>query len=170
VRSRGIRRLFSLPVPNDARGCEAQPLIVPGLVMNDGRPHDVVFLASMANQVLAYDANDGTLLWQRVLGRPINGSEAIDAHMINDHWGILSTPVIDLAAGLLYACAWISEGGTAPNGQHWLQALQLRDGATPASKSPLNLETVTFQPGHGLPPVTFRSAERKARYSCHSAR
>ncbi len=38
------------------RGCEAQPLIVPGLVMNDGRPHDAVFLASMANQVWAYDA------------------------------------------------------------------------------------------------------------------
>jgi outer membrane protein assembly factor BamB len=85
VRSRGIRRLFSLTVPNDARGCEAQPLIVPGLVMNDGCPHDVVFLASMANQVLAYDADDGTLLWQRLLGRPINGSRAIDAHMINDH-------------------------------------------------------------------------------------
>ena len=92
VRSRGIRRLFSLPVPNDARGCEAQPLIVPGLVMNDGRPHDVVFLASMANQVLAYDANDGTLLWQRSLGRPINGSPAIDYHIINDHWASFPPP------------------------------------------------------------------------------
>ena len=90
--------------------------------MNDGHPHDVVFLASMANQVLAYDANDGTLLWQRLLGRPINGSPAIDYHMINDHWGILSTPVIDVAAGLLYACTWVSADGTAQNGQHWLHA------------------------------------------------
>ncbi len=163
VRSRGIRRLFSLPVPNDARGCEAQPLIVPGLMMNDGQPHDVVFLASMANQVLAYDANDGILLWARPLGRPVNGSQAIDAHMINDHWGILSTPVIDVAAGMLYACAWISDDGTASNGQHWLHALQLRDGATPAAKPPLNLESVNFRPGHGLPPVAFRSAERKQR-------
>jgi PQQ enzyme repeat len=163
VRSRGIRRLFSLPVPNDARGCEAQPLIVPGLVMNDGRPHDVVFLASMANQVLAYDANDGTLLWQRSLGRPINGSPAIDYHMINDHWGILSTPVIDVTGGLLYACAWISDDGTAPNGQHWLHALQLRDGATPAAKPPLNLESTTYEPGHELPSQKFRSTERKQR-------
>jgi hypothetical protein len=62
VRSRGIQRLFSLPVTGDARGCEAQPLIVPALAMADGSTHDVVFLASMANQVWAYDANDGALL------------------------------------------------------------------------------------------------------------
>src|SRR5215472_1787165 len=47
VRSRGIKRLFSLNPPGDARGCEARPLIVPGLVMADGRTHDVVFLATM---------------------------------------------------------------------------------------------------------------------------
>ncbi len=161
VRSRGIKRLFSLQVPGDARGCEAQPLIVPGLVMADGTMHDVVFLATMANQVWAFDADDGTLLWQRTLGRPINGSNAIDAHMINDHWGILSTPVIDLSSGVLYACAWISEDGTAQNGQHWLHALRLRDGS--AAHAPLNLEGVTYQPGHGLPPQQFRSAERKQR-------
>ncbi len=83
--------------------------------------------------------------------------------MINDHWGILSTPVIDLAAGMLYACAWISEDGTAPNGQHWLQALQLRDGETPPAKPPLNLEGAIFQPSGGLPAQRFRSAERKQR-------
>jgi hypothetical protein len=56
VRSRGIKRLFSLNVPGDARGCEAQPLMVSALVMADGSTHDVVFLASMANQVWAFDA------------------------------------------------------------------------------------------------------------------
>jgi hypothetical protein len=161
VRTQGIRRLFSLQVHGDARGCEAQPLLVPGLKMLDGNLHDVVFLASMANEVAAYDANNGTLLWQRALGRPINGSPAIDAHLINDHWGILSTPVIDVAAGELYACAWVSEDGTAPNGQHWLHALQLRDGAS--AKPPLNLEGAIFKPGDGLPEQKFRSAERKQR-------
>ena len=111
VRARGIKRLFSLTVPGDARGCEAQPLIVPGLMLPNGAVHDVVFLATMANQVFAFDANDGEQLWERTLGQPINGSEEIDDHTINDHWGIISTPVIDLAAGVLYACAWISADG-----------------------------------------------------------
>jgi hypothetical protein len=161
VRSRGIRRLFSLAVTGDARGCEAQPLMVPGLAMADGSTHDVVFLASMANQVWAFDANNGTLLWQRTLGRPVNGGTAIDSHRINDHWGILSTPVIDLAAGLLYACAWISDDGTWQNGQHWLHALRMRDGT--ATQPPLSLEGTTYEPGHGQPVQKFRSAERKQR-------
>lgn len=167
IRTRGIRRLFSLTMTGDARGCEAQPLIVPGLVLADGSTRDVVFLASMANIVWAFDANDGGLLWQRTLGRPINGSKDIDwsgglgRPLINDHWGILSTPVIDLAAGVLYACAWISQDGTAANGQHSLHALHLRDGSL--AHAPLNLEGATYDPGHGLPVQKFRSAERKQR-------
>jgi outer membrane protein assembly factor BamB len=167
VRSRGIKRLFSLNLPGDARGCEAQPLIVPGLVMADGSTHDVVFLATMANQVWAFDANDGAQLWQRTLGRPIDGNKDIDwsggptMPLINDHWGILSTPVIDLAAGVLYTCAWIGEDGRWQNGQHSLHALHLRDG-TPA-QTPLSLEGTSYQPGHGLPAQQFRSMERKQR-------
>jgi hypothetical protein len=161
VRTRGIRKLFSLPVTGDKRGCEAQPLIVPDLEIANGTRHDVVFLASMANEVLAFDANDGALLWHRTLGTPINGTQAIDEHLINDHWGILSTPVIDPAAGLLYACAWISPDGSAAKGQHWLYQLTLRDGSSP--KPPINLEGTTFDPGHGLKAIQFRSAERKQR-------
>jgi PQQ enzyme repeat len=161
VRARGLKRLFSLPTPGDARGCEAQPLIVPGLAMANGAVRDVVFLATMANQVLAFDADTGAPLWQRALGRPIDGSEAIDAHRINDHWGIVSTPVIDVAAGLLYACAWSSPDGTWAKGAHSLHALHLRDGTE--AKPALNLEGVAFDPGHGLPQVRFRSAERKQR-------
>ena len=33
VGSRGIKRLFSFALPGDARGCEAQPLIVPNRSM-----------------------------------------------------------------------------------------------------------------------------------------
>jgi hypothetical protein len=161
VRARGVRRLFSLSVPGDARGCEAQPLIAPGLVLPGGAVHDVVFLATMANQVLAFDANDGKPLWQRALGQPINGSEDIDAHKINDHWGIISTPVIDLAAGVLYACAWVSADGSWRNGQFWLHALRLADGSP--ARVPLNLEGATYAPGHGAPVQQFRSAERKQR-------
>ena len=161
VHARGIKRLFSLSVPGDTRGCEAQPLIAPGLVLPNGVAHDVVLLATMANQVFAFDANDGEQLWQRTLGQPINGSEEIDAHMINDHWGIVSTPVIDLAAGVMYACAWISADGAWQNGQFWLHALRLADGSL--AQEPLNLEGTTYNPGHGAPVQRFRSAERKQR-------
>src|SRR5690242_12173197 len=95
VGTRGIRRLFSLNIPGDRRGIEGQPLIVPGVTMADGSTHDVVYLADMANQVWAFDAGDGAMLWKQVLGTPVNGSQSIDLYQINDHWGVLGTPVID---------------------------------------------------------------------------
>src|SRR5262249_37660280 len=73
----------------------------------------------------------------------------------------LSTPVIDLAAGVLYACAWISKDGKWQNGQHSLYALQLRDGTL--ARTPLNLEGTNYEPVHGLPTQQFRSLERKQR-------
>ena len=55
VRSQGIKRLFSLPLPGDRRGAEAQTLIVPGVTLPGGRTRDLVLLATMANQVFAFD-------------------------------------------------------------------------------------------------------------------
>jgi hypothetical protein len=105
VGTRGIQRLFSLDIPGDARGIEAQPLAVPSVIMADGRAHDVVYLADMANQVWAFDANDGVMLWKQQLGTPVQGSQSIDLYQINDHWGVLGTPVIDAAAGIMYLVA-----------------------------------------------------------------
>lgn len=161
LRKQGIRRLFSFGTPGDARGCEAQPLIVPGVRLKDGSVRTIVCLATMANDIFAYDASNGALLWKINLGTPIKGSRAIDAWGINDNWGILSTPVIDPAAGLLYACTWISEDRTFERGQHFLHALSLQDGKQ--MRPPLRLEGATFDPGHGLAPQQFRSAERKQR-------
>jgi|HubBroStandDraft_1064217.scaffolds.fasta_scaffold12342_3 hypothetical protein len=161
IRTRGIKKLFSLVLPGDARGCEAQPLIVPGVKLADGSTHDVVYLATMANRVFAFDANNGTQLWMVQLGNPIENNRTIDAYMINDHWGILSTPVIDVAAGLMYACAWSSPDGSSANGQHYLHAIRLRDGS--AAHTPLNFEGTSYNPGHGLPVLQFRSLERKQR-------
>ena len=115
----------------------------------------------MANQVLAYDANDGTLCGNACPGPPIDGSQAIDAHMINDHWGILSTPVIDVAGGMLYACAWSARTGPQRRAT-LLHALQLRDG-DPGCRPPLNLEGATFHPGHGLAPVRISAPPSASR-------
>ncbi|MBV8729708.1 MAG: PQQ-binding-like beta-propeller repeat protein, partial [Acidobacteriia bacterium] len=161
IQTRGIKLLFTLNLPGDARGCEAQPLIVPHVKLADGTIHDVVYVATMANQVFAFDANTGAQLWMVPLGTPIKSTTDIDSHMINDHWGVVSTPVADSGAGILYTCAWISKDGTAANGQHFLYALRLRDGQSvhPA----INLEGVTYNPGHGRPVQKFRSLERKQR-------
>ena len=163
VRSRGIRRLFSLQLAGDARGVEAQPLIVPGVKLPGGQTCDLVLLATMANQIVAFDANDGAPVWERALGTPINGSRDIDFHLVNDHWGILSTPVIDSAAGVMYACVWTSTDGSHANAQHWLHAVSVADGH--AVHPPLNLEGATYAPGHGLPEQNFASAVRKQRAS-----
>jgi PQQ enzyme repeat len=161
IKTRGIKRLFTLALPGDARGCEAQPLVVPGVKLADGSKHDVVYIATMANQVFAFDANTGMRIWMVQLGPPIKSNTGIDEHLVNDHWGILSTPVIDVQAGLLYACAWISPNGTPQSGQHLLHALRLADGTD--AHQPLNLEAVSYNPGHGRPVQHFRSAERKQR-------
>src|ERR1700693_5960051 len=161
IRTRGVQRLFTLALPGDARGCEALPLIVPQVKLADGSTHDVAYIATMANQVFAFDAKTGAQLWMVQLGMPVKGTNQIDGYLINDHWGILSTPVIDTVAGVLYACAWISADGTVAKGQHYLCFIRLRDGSP--VHPPLNLEGVSYDPGHGLPVQTFRSVERKQR-------
>jgi hypothetical protein len=163
VGTRGIKRLFSLPLPGDLRGAEAQPLIVSDVRLPDGRTRDLVVIATMANQIFAFDAADGTLVWQRTVGMPITGSKQIDEYLINGHWGILSTPVIDSAAGVIYACAWISPDGSPTHAQHWLHAVSLVDGR--AVHPPLGLEGASYDPGHGLPVQKFASASRKQRAS-----
>ena len=163
VRSRGIRRLFSLALPGDARGAEAQPLIVPGVRLLGGRVRDLVLVATMANQVFAFDANDGTPIWEASLGTPINGSRDIDAHLVNDHWGVLSTPVVDGAAGIMYACAWASPDGSVANARHSLHAVAIADGHV--AHPPLDLEGAVYNPGHGLSVQRFASATRKQRAS-----
>src|SRR6516162_6063930 len=65
-------KLFSLNFDDDPR-LEAQPLYVPGVKMNDGKVHDVVYVCTMANNVWAFDASDGSQIWNPAvsLGRPI---------------------------------------------------------------------------------------------------
>src|SRR5882672_9956320 len=128
VAAHGVRRLFSLHLPGDKRGAEAQPLVVPGVKLDDGTTHDVIYVATMANRVFAFDAGDGKELWNRTLGTPIQGNGRIDSKLINDHWGILSTPVIDQASGTMYLVAWVSPDGAFQKGQHFLHAISIRDG------------------------------------------
>ena len=130
VGSSGLRKLFSLAIHDDTRGIEAQPLIVPDITMPDGNKHDVVYLCSMANTIWAYDANNGAPLWPHPvsLGIPIKNTKQIDVWLINDHWGILSTPVIDRDTETMYVVGYSSADGTQNNASHHLHAIALQDG------------------------------------------
>jgi hypothetical protein len=111
VESKGIVRATIIPVIGDARGVEAQPLILPD-VKTAGGTRDVMVLPSMANVVRGVDAHDGSGIWQVTLGVPVNGSGKIDYHVINDHWGCLSTGVIDPDTKRLYQVCWVSPDQT----------------------------------------------------------
>lgn len=118
VGQKGIEVLHSLTLPGDARGVEAQPLVVPDVEIAGGR-REVIYVATMANRVFAFDAATGAApLWHVTLDPPIDRSPPptdtahnFDTHMINDHWGILGTPVIDLETETMYLVTWTSDDG-----------------------------------------------------------
>ncbi|MFZ0745978.1 MAG: hypothetical protein WAM85_16325 [Terracidiphilus sp.] len=129
VKAHGIRRFTIIPVYGDARGMEAQPLILPQVKRGDGSTHDVMILPSMANVVRGVDAHTGAGLWSVTLGRPIQGSAAIDYHQINDKWGVLSTGVIDPDSQHLYLVAWVSPDSTPQKANHYVYVLNVADGS-----------------------------------------
>lgn len=135
VATKGVVRQTVIPVMGDARGMEAQPLILPGVRLKDGSTQDVMILPSMANVVRGVNAETGAGLWQVALCMPINGGPAIDAHQINDKWGVLSTGVLDPATGRAYLVAWCSDDGSGrpQTAKHHVFVLNLADGSQVAS-------------------------------------
>ena len=162
VKAQGIRKYFGLPLEGDARGAEAQPLILPSVPMPDGNKRDVLIQASMNNLVFAFDANDSDILWTQKLGVPIKGGPSIDMHGINDHWGILPTGVIDPDAYLTYQLAWTSPDGTPQKGVWNLYTLDIRTGQLVGS--PVQFSGLTYQPTGGTL-QHFNSTMRKCRSS-----
>jgi hypothetical protein len=111
VKDKGVSLITVVPVVGDARGMEAQPLILPGVATARGT-RDVMVLPSMADVVRGVDAHDGSGIWQVSLGTPVQGSGAIDYHLINDKWGCLSTGVIDSDTARAYQVCWVSPDGS----------------------------------------------------------
>ena len=161
VKAQGIRKYFNLPLEGDARGTEAQPLILPSVTMPDGNKRDVVIVASMNNLVYAFDANDSDILWVQKLGVPINGGPSIDMHGINDHWGVLPTGVIDPETYLTYQLAWSSPDGTPQKGVWNLYTLDIRTGQIVGTVA---FSGLTYQPAGGAL-QSFDSTMRKCRSS-----
>lgn len=106
INGRTFGKLFELPVVGSAY---AQPLFVPGLRIRE-RIRNVLFVATMHNQVTAFDADTPQApLWQRQLATSIElpDSQIGPGGYRDIEWevGILSTPVIDTQRQAMYVVA-----------------------------------------------------------------
>ncbi|MEO8726064.1 MAG: PQQ-binding-like beta-propeller repeat protein [Acidobacteriaceae bacterium] len=109
-------RKYALPVDGQIY---AQPLYVPGVMMN-GTAHNTVFVATQNDSVYAFDADNGSQLWQMSLGTAVSND---DPEGVQPILGILSTPVIDANSNTMYVTA-VTTGRTLK-----LHALDITTGA-----------------------------------------
>jgi hypothetical protein len=130
VATKGVTRATIIPVIGDARGMEAQPLVLPNVRTARGT-RDVLVLPSMADVVRGVDAHDGSGIWQVTLGTPVTGSGRIDAHQINQFWGCLSTGVIDPDTQRLYQVCWVSpdKSGNPQTARYFMFFVNVADGS-----------------------------------------
>lgn len=127
----GLRVTGTVTLPGDKRGMEAQPLI------DDA--NNVMILATLNNTVMGVNPATGQTLWTTNLGVSVTGSPKIDMHLINDHWGCLSTGVIIPSTHRFYTACWISidKSGTPASGRYFLFALNTKDGSQTMQPVPL---------------------------------
>jgi len=130
----GFGRLFSLPVDGQIY---AQPLVVTGVDIPGQGVHNVVYVATMKNNVYAFDADSPDQdcpLWKRNLGKPVpyqliplNWGSLVFAYNIKPFIGITSTPAIDAATGRMWV---VAKSMTSPEDLHYyLHCLDIRTGA-----------------------------------------
>src|SRR5437016_2059008 len=111
--SRGrFGKLFSLCVEGQIY---AQPLIVTDVEIAGGK-HDVVYIATMENNIYAFDpkGKSEAPLWHKNLVPQVRYRETEGTHLafnIKPWIGILSTPVIDSANHRIYVVAKVRISG-----------------------------------------------------------
>jgi hypothetical protein len=147
VSSATFGKLFSCAL--DAPGyVYAEPLYVANLAMNDGKTHNVVFIATESDWVYAYDADSSSCqqLWKKnLLGAGETTVPPADTGELKDlipEIGITSTPVIDVDAGLIYVCAKSKTPSSVYI--HRLHAMSLASGAE--SVGPVEITANLFVP------------------------
>jgi outer membrane protein assembly factor BamB len=114
-----------------------QPLVLAGRV----------YAATIGDQVYALDASSGAVIWHTSAGTPVPAT-ALPCGDVKPTVGIVGTPVIDQASGVLYAVAdtW---DGSSPH--HFLDGFRLSDGA-------LVLSTPVDPPGADPKAILQRTA------------
>ena len=135
----------------------AQPLYVPGVIIGLGI-HNVVYVATMKNNVYALDADDpaaSTPLWQVNLGPAVPVADVGELEDIDQVVGITSTPVIDAASRILYCVAKTKEGDSyfqrlhaldIASGQERLGSPVAIDATAPGTGDDSVAGTINFNP------------------------
>ena len=101
----GFGKLGAFPVDGQIY---AQPLYAGGLQIPGQGTKNAVFVATMNNSVYAIDADNPNAtapLWQVNLGAAVSSGAIPNLDDVNPQVGILSTPVIDTRALVIYAVA-----------------------------------------------------------------
>ena len=130
----------------------SQVLYIPNLLMpQDGKTHNVIFVATMGNNLYAFDADDPNAdqpLWQRNFGPTLPISDGVigapSAHCavytdIFVEVGIVSTPVIDRETNTLYLVHVNKESNDPYIVRHRLRAIDILTGNDRAN-SPVVIE------------------------------
>jgi hypothetical protein len=126
-----------------------QPLVVTG-VQVAGATHDIVYVTTVNNSVYAFDANDAEAkepIWHVNFGTPANmHSTNFGCLDINGQMGIIGTPVIDKARGVLYVVALTRAGAITGPHTGFTQRLHALDLATGADmpESPVAIQAPDF--------------------------
>ncbi|HTZ72099.1 MAG TPA: hypothetical protein VMB71_15695, partial [Acetobacteraceae bacterium] len=97
-------------------------------------------------------------IWQVALGMSVTGSAAIDSKNINQHWGCISTGVIDADTGRLYLVCWVSPDGSGKpeTARYQMFVLNMADGSAVVPPVPIEGTSGTQD---------FNAAMRKQRAS-----
>jgi len=135
-------KLFSLTVDGQIY---AQPLIVNSVDIPGKGTRNVVYVATMKNNVYAFDADDPNQdcpLWKKNLGRPvpyqlipINWGSVVGLFNIKPFIGITATPVIDPASHRIWVSvkSYINDDDL----RYYLYALDFRSGEILATSHPI---------------------------------
>ncbi|MDE2348492.1 MAG: hypothetical protein KGL92_08310, partial [Gammaproteobacteria bacterium] len=116
---------LKLLLPVDGK-VDAQPLALSQYTIG-GTSHNVVFAATEHDSVYAFDADTGAQLWKAsMLGAGETPSDDRGCNQVTPEIGVVSTPVIDRAAGVMYVVAMSKDSGG--NYIHRLHELSLATG------------------------------------------
>ncbi len=131
----------------------AQPLFLD----SQGAGKDLVFIATEQNQVTAFDAADGSVVWQKTLGPAVDVATLVSSGQVEStcgtikpSLGITGTGVVDPKARTLYLDAMIAVSTSPYVAKHFVYALSVDDGST-RDGWPFDVSTISS-------PFSFNSA------------
>jgi hypothetical protein len=112
---------------------DAEPLYVSQLSLNGKKPRNFVFVVTENNSLYRIDADKGTIVGHRKLGRAVPYQYKNYDDNVFPVMGILGTPVIDRAAGIIYLVSDTYNGKVDIFHLHAISITTLKDLVTPTT-------------------------------------